>query len=239
MNEIVTALKEHANTERAHKNARFFKTGKGEYAEEDVFIGVTVPEIRKIAQHYLDTPLQALRMLLACDIHEHRLVALIILVERYKKGDDKEKKSIVTFYLDTIDRVNNWDLVDVSASHVLGEYVRVYGGKGILYTLAKSKNMWKRRVSIVATHACIRNNEFTLTKKIATMHLRDTEDLIHKATGWMLREMGKKNKQMLLTFLEKKALYMPRTMLRYAIEKFPESERKQWLRRSGSAKKSA
>jgi 3-methyladenine DNA glycosylase AlkD len=228
---VKKALAGFASNEKAEKSAWFFKTGKGEYGEGDTFIGVTVPEQRSIAKQYSKLPFTEIKKLLTSKTHEHRFTALLILVEQYKKGDKKEKKSIVSFYLTHTDSINNWDLVDCSAPYIVGAFYVEYGGEEKLLHLAKSKNMWERRISIVATWAFIRMGSLSLVEKIAPIHLSDKEDLLHKATGWMLREMGKKDVKKLRNFLKNYSSNMPRTMLRYAIEKFPETERKKWLQK--------
>ena len=197
-----------------------------------MFYGVTVPEERRVAQKYRDTPLSELQKLLNHKVHECRLTALFILVDQYKRADNLEKKKIVLFYLKNAKRVNNWDLVDSSASYVLGDYLVNHspaGGKKILYKLAKSKNMWKRRIAIVATGSFIGAGEFRHTLAITSILLKDTEDLLHKACGWMLREVGKKDVKTLEVFLTRYASRMPRTMLRYAIERLSEQKRRRYL----------
>ena len=234
---IQGALLEYASPERKMSNEWFFKTGKGEYGEGDKFIGVRVPHIRTVAKQYLDTPYTEIKKLLQSAIHEHRLAGLLILVERYKKATREEQKKIVAFYYDNIDRVNNWDLVDLSASQIVGDYVKKYGGVKKLLSLVHSKNMWKRRVSIVGSGAFIRDGNFEHTLSLSEKLLKDKEDLMHKATGWMLREVGKRDRKKLVTFLEKHSKNMPRTMLRYAIEHFPANERKKWLKKKSNTLK--
>ena len=215
--------------ERAESNQRFFKTGHGEYGEGDMFIGLTVPDTRKIAKKYSQASDIDLKELLGSKIHEERLCALFILVEKFKKAQEK-KKDIAAFYLDNISRVNNWDLVDLSADKILGNYL-LDKDKAMLYQLATSKNLWERRIAIISTFAFIRNNQFEDTLRIAEILLDDKQDLIHKAVGWMLREVGKKNQLVEEEFLQKHYQAMPRTMLRYAIERFEEGKRKSYLRK--------
>ena len=208
---------------------RFFKTGKGEYAEGDVFIGVMVPGIRETAKKYSALPLTEVVELLHSKIHEERMTAAFILVAQYKKGNEKLKQKIFDIYLANTKYINNWDLVDLTAYHIVGEQLR-NGSKQTLYKLAKSKSLWERRISILSTFAYIKTGESKETLKIAKMLLHDEHDLIHKAVGWMLREVGKRvsiNDE--LKFLEQHGKNMPRTMLRYAIELFPQSLRKRLM----------
>ncbi len=240
LQDLIRDLEKLASPQKALNAARFFKTGKGEYGEGDVFIGITVPEQRKVAKKYKDLPLKDIQKLLRSKIHEHRFTALEILVMKMDSCPvctgrlrSNDRNGIVDFYLKNLKYVNNWDLVDTSAPYILGKYLvenpstklRV----NILYDLAKSKNIWERRVAIVSTQALIRKNIFNETLKIAEELLRDKEDLIHKACGWMLREVGKKDGKVLRRFLDKNVAVMPRTMLRYSIEKFAKIERHKYL----------
>ncbi|MEK6916642.1 MAG: DNA alkylation repair protein [Nanoarchaeota archaeon] len=218
-------LKELANPEKAKILQGFFKTGKGQYGEGDIFLGITVSEQRKVAKRYIGLYLEDIQKLLNSNIHEHRLVGLLILVEKYKKTKDKK---IVDFYLKNSRKVNNWDLVDLTAHTILGAYL-FERDRNILYKLAKSDNLWEKRISIVATFHFIKNNDLEDTFKIAEILLDDEHDLIHKAVGWMLRETGKKNQKAEEKFLDKHVKKMPRTMLRYAIEKFDEKKRKYYM----------
>lgn len=211
--------------------SNFFKTGKGEYGEGDKFLGITVPEQRSIAKKYLDLSLDDIESLLQSDIHEHRLTSLLILVEQYKKASETEKEKIVTFYLKNAQRVNNWDLVDLTAPNILGPYL-INKDKKILYTLSKSSNLWEKRIAIVATLAFIRKEEFEDTLKISELYLNEKHDLLQKATGWMLREMGKKNEQVLEEFLQKNFKNMPRTMLRYSIERLSKERREFYMKKN-------
>ena len=217
------------NKNKARILQKFFKTGKGEYGEGDIFLGITVPEQRKTVKEFYSMDLKEIKKLLESDIHEERFSALIILREKYCKNDNK--KEIFNFYLKNLKRINNWDLVDVSASYIMGNYL-LNRDKDILFRLARSKNLWMRRAAIVATFWFIRNNRLEETLAITEILLKDKEDLIHKATGWMLRETGKKSPRKLKIFLKKHKDKMPRTMIRYAIEKFPEKERKKYLNKS-------
>jgi 3-methyladenine DNA glycosylase AlkD len=208
---------------------RFFKTGKGEYGEGDVFLGITTPDLRKVIKKYFDLALIDLQKLLRSKIHESRSAALAILVHQYEKSKGEvEKKKIVDFYLKNSTKINNWDLVDISASHILGKHF-LDKDKSILYQLARSKNLWERRMAIIATSEFIRKNHFEDTLKIAKILLKDKHDLIHKAVGWMLREVGKRDLMTEEEFLKKNFRKMPRTMLRYAIEKLPPEKRKFFL----------
>lgn len=227
---IENDLRRSANPEKARLLSGFFKTGKGQYGEGDIFLGITVPEQRAIARKYPDAPLPALRSLLSSRIHEHRLVALIILISRYGKGNTSEREKCFAFYLKHTRQINNWDLVDLSAGHILGRHL-LDRDRAVLYRLARSGNLWERRMAIMATFAFIRNDEFDDTFRIAEMLLADDHDLIHKAVGWMLREVGKRDQGREEAFLRMHYREMPRTMLRYAIERFDEKKRKFYLRK--------
>lgn len=229
LNQIKKDLRELANPEKALILQRFFKTGKGQYGEGDQFLGITVPEQRRIAKRYVDIHLQDLKKLLASNLHEQRLTALLLLVHKYQKADDANKKEIVAFYLKNTDSVNNWDLVDLSSDKILGSYL-LDKDKSILYKLAESQNLWERRIAILATFNFIKNNSFQDTLKISEILLYDDHDLIHKAVGWMLREITKRDQKTGETFLRKHYKKMPRTMLRYAIERFDEKKRKSYLK---------
>lgn len=225
---VINELKRYARIEKARTAEWFFKTEKGQYGHGDVFIGATVPEQRAIARAHLSLPFPELAKLLKSKIHEHRLTALFILVYRYQKGSPKEQTDIARFYQKNLSRVNNWDLVDASAPQIFGHNL-LYKDREVLYRLARSKNLWEKRVAIVATFAFIRANQFEDTLNISHILLNDEHDLIHKACGWMLREVGKRSESVLERFLKRHAQDMPRTMLRYAIEKFPEKKRKSYL----------
>lgn len=208
--------------------ARFFKTGAGEYAEHDKFIGINTPTLRKIANEFSVLPIPDIQLLLESGINEERLLALFILTKQYARGKVQDKKTIYQFYLDNLQFVNNWNLVDSSAHLIVGAHLS-NSNKKILETLAKSNSLWERRVAIVATWYFIRNDDFEWTLRLAKTLLQDSHDLIHKAVGWMLREVGKRDTKVLTSFLDKHAAHMPRTMLRYAIEKFPPNKRKAYL----------
>jgi len=219
-----------ADSEQAKNLQRFFKTGKGEYGEGDIFLGIKVPKQREIAKKYFGLELKSVKKLVHSRIHEHRLISLLILINKYKSSDKKGKKEIYDFYITNLEYVNNWDLVDVTTPNIVGEYLR--GKKhDLLFSLSKSVNLWKRRVSVLATFAFIHDKDFADALKIAQALLADKHDLIHKAVGWMLREVGKRDKQTLINFLDEHATKMPRTMLRYAIEKFSVEERQNYLLR--------
>jgi 3-methyladenine DNA glycosylase AlkD len=224
-------LKSMAEPEKAAILQRFFKTGPSQYGEGDIFIGVMVPQSRQVAKKFNQLPLGEVRTLLYSRVHEERLVALLILAWRYSSASSsREKEEIVKFYLDHIKRVNNWDLVDLSAPNILGAHlVDRDGRRRLLYRLAGSENVWERRIAIVATHHFIRNGDFSDTLKIAEMLMQDRHDLIHKAVGWMLREVGKRDAAAEEEFLEKHCSVMPRTMLRYAIERLSERKRRRYM----------
>lgn len=216
-------LQKGGNKKRAKLVARYFKTGKGEYGEGDVFIGLTVPQVRIIAKKYRDLPLKEVKNLLYSPIHEYRLTALIILT--YKKLTSE----IVDLYLSNTKYINNWDLVDLSSHEILGIYLLDKPRK-ILYDLAKSKNIWERRIAVISTFAFLREKDFYDSLALAEILLHDTHDLIHKAVGWMLREVGKRNEKVLVDFLSTRYKTMPRTTLRYAIEKFDKPVQQKYLK---------
>jgi 3-methyladenine DNA glycosylase AlkD len=226
--QIEDELKGLGNPQKARALSRFFKTGKGEYGEGDVFLGVAVPQTRQVAKKHAGMELVGVQKLLNSRIHEHRLAALLILVEKYKRADVKERKRIFEFYLQNARKVNNWDLVDLSAPKIVGMHL-LAGNRAILRKLAKSRNIWERRIAIVSTYAFIREDEYAETLRISRMLLEDEHDLIHKAVGWMLREVGKKDQGVEEEFLMKHYKTMPRTMLRYAIEKFDKKKREFYM----------
>ena len=223
-------LRAFASTAKAKILAGFFKTGKGEYGEGDIFLGVVVPDSRKIAKKYLFLPLTLIQKLLDSKIHEERLVALLIMVQKYERGSEAKREKLVNFYLKSTKRVNNWDLVDLTAPKILGTHL-VGRGRSILYKLAKSKNVWERRIAIISTFQFILNGECADTFRIAEILLKDKHDLIQKAVGWMLREVGKRvSREKEEEFLKRNYKKMSRIALRYAIERFPEDKRKRYLR---------
>ena len=224
-------LQKLANKQRAVLVARYFKTGKGESGEGDVFIGLTVPQMRTVAKKYWDLALGEVEKLLHNKIHEYRLTALLILTEQFRKADAQKQKKIISLYLRNTRYINNWDLVDLSAPNTLGIYLLDKPKeRKMLYRFARSKNIWERRISVLATFAFIKNGDFADSFAIAEMLLQDPHDLIHKAVGWMLREIGKRDQAAEETFLKKYYKEMPRTMLRYAIERFPPAKRAVYLR---------
>jgi len=220
---------------RAHDMQSFFKTAPGGYGEGDIFLGLTVPQVRIIAKEYRDLELSEIEKLSASEFHEIRLCGLIILSNQFKASKEvKRRKEFFNFYVKQLKlgRVNNWDLVDVSAP-TIGEYLlEVEDPFPVLIKLSKSSSLWERRVAIIFTFAFIRANNFAPTLEISELLLNDDHDLIHKASGWMLRELGKRDPSLLRNFLNEHVLDMPRTMLRYSIEKLPETERQKWLKKS-------
>ena len=239
VSQLKSELRKVANAEKAKILARFFKTGKGEYGEGDRFLGVVVPAQRKIAKQYFPTrgfssvrsTLLAVGELLQSEFHEERLTALLILIERYRRSDDRDRQLLFRFYLKHLSRINNWDLVDLSAPNIVGDYLLAQD-PSLLFRLAKSKNMWTRRVAMLATFAFIKNGRFAETLALAELLLikeKEAQDLMHKAVGWMLREVGKRDQRVLEEFLGHSATHLPRTALRYAIEKFPEAKRQKYL----------
>lgn len=226
--EVQDELRDIAAPEIAKHSQRFFKTGKGEYGEGDQFLGIRVPQIRKVAKRFKKLSLDEIEKLLHSDFHEERLCALIILVNRAEKAPPEKLENIYELYLANTKYVNNWDLVDSSAEYIVGRYL-ADKDRSILYDLAESDNLWERRIAIMSTFYFIKRNQFEDTLKIAKLLLRDKHDLIHKAVGWMLREIGKRDIKKEENFLDQYLKNMPRTMLRYAIEKFPEDKRKEYL----------
>ncbi len=228
------AIRKLGNREKAKFLLRFFKTAPGEYSHGDTFVGVVVPDTRKVAKEFKDLTLSELHKLLRSHVHEDRLLALIILETRFEKvKDPKEHERMHRFYVKNFSRINNWDLVDSSARALVGGYFRRYRTKAQALTQlkrwARSSHLWTRRISMIATFDFIRNGQFDLTWAIARELLRDEEDLIHKASGWMLREAGQKDLAGLRRFLKRHAHEMPRTMLRYSIEKLSPAERRKWM----------
>lgn len=226
---ILKELKKEANPVRAKHSQRFFKTGPGQYSEGDIFLGLSNPQTMAIAKKNKDATLDDLEELLDSPLHEARLCALFILVNQYKKADDVQKKKLMKFYLKKKNRINNWDLVDCSAPRILGQYCFDNEDTTAMKKLLHSKNLWDRRIAMLSTFPFIRNNKTELAFQYAQVLLTDEEDLMHKAVGWMLRETCKHNEKPLLQFIDKHGKKMPRTMLRYAIEKFPPKTRKEIL----------
>lgn len=222
-------IRDNANEKHANTMQWFFKTGKGEYGEGDKFVGIKVPVQRQIAKKFLDLDNEDLKILLNSKIHEERLIALLILVDKYQKANDKGKEKVYKFYLRNSKKINNWDLVDLSAPKIMGEHL-LKNDKQILFKFALSKNLWERRIAIISTYTFIKNKQFKTTLQISDILLNDDHDLIQKAVGWMLREVGKIDLELLERFLKVRYKKMPRTMLRYSIEKFPEVKRKKYLK---------
>jgi 3-methyladenine DNA glycosylase AlkD len=219
-----------ADVEKAEFFPRFFKTGPGEYGEGDCFLGVTVPDQRVIAKQFRDLPIAEVKKLLQSHWHECRLTALFILVLQFERAKEPLRRELVEFYLDNLDRVNNWDLVDSSASKILGAYsLDVSQYRKCIEQLAASGHLWRERVAVIATQSQIKQGDFRQILKLAKRFLKHEHDLIHKAVGWMLREMGQKKIGPLIAFLDSYGDRMPRTMLRYAIEKLPPEQRKAYL----------
>ena len=227
--EVINALKTLATEERRKVNEWFFKTGKGEYGYGDIFLGVTMPDIRRIAKKFSqEISLQELTELIRNPIHEVRLCALIILVNKYKKENSDK---IYQYYMDHLTAINNWDLVDSSAPYIVGDYLYKHPEKSkILIDFSHSENLWVRRISIVSTFTFIKNNEFNTTLEIAKLLLNDKHDLIHKALGWMLREIYKRDERIIKRFLRQNYAQIPRTTLRYAIERMDKEERLLYLK---------
>lgn len=229
--ELKKDLQRLKNLKKAKIYQRFFKTGKGEHGEGDKFLGLTVPDQRKISKKYQNLSLNDLQKLLNTKIHEYRLTALLILILKYNKAEEKKKKKIVDFYLRNTRNINNWDLVDSSADKILGNYL-LNKDKRILSKLARSKNLWEKRIAMLASFEFIKNNEFKEALKLAKILVNDEHDLIHKAVGWMLREIGKRDQKIEERFLKMHYQTMPRTMLRYAIERFDRKKRNFYLGRA-------
>jgi 3-methyladenine DNA glycosylase AlkD len=222
-------IKEFSNKELAVFLQRFFKTGPGQYGEGDKFAGIKVPVSRKIAINNSDLSLSEIKELLHSEVHEERLIGLLILVNQYKKSDEAQREKIFKFYISSAKRINNWDLVDLSAPQILGAFL-VDKDKDILFKFAHSKNLWEKRIAVLSTFSFIKINRFDTALQISEILLNDDHDLIHKAVGWMLREIGKRDLNTEEKFLKKYYNKMPRTMLRYAIEKFPEAKRQKYLK---------
>ena len=227
--EVEAKLKSIADAEKALILLRFFKTGPGQYGEGDRFLGIQVPELRQVVNEFKTLPIEETTKLIKSPWHEARAAALIILVKQYAKASESERKSIYDLYLRHTRWINNWDLVDASAPHIVGAHLMTRPRRP-LYTLAKSASMWERRIAIIATLHFIRQKDFSDALAIVEKLLADREDLIHKATGWMLREIGKRDQQVMEDFLVEHYRNMPRTTLRYAIERLSETRRKEYLR---------
>jgi len=227
--EIVERLRALGDPKRANASLRYFKTGPGEYGEGDLFFGIPVPVLRRLSREHGSLSLEETTSLLQSPIHEARLLALFMLVSAYGSADEAQKERIFRLCLDNTRFINNWDLVDSSADRIVGAHLRDQGKEG-LYALAESPLVWERRIAIMATFCYIKEGEFSETLRIAGMLLHDREDLIHKAVGWMLREVGNRDQAAEESFLRSRYRDMPRTMLRYAVERFPEGLRQRYLR---------
>jgi 3-methyladenine DNA glycosylase AlkD len=227
--DISEALRRHADPRQAEILSRFFRTGPGQYGEGDIFIGVKVPQTRAVAREFRSAPLGEALKLLKSPVHEERLLALLLLVERYSNGDEAARESVYASYLANTRYINNWDLVDLSAPQIVGCHL-LQRDRAVLRRLAVSESLWERRISVIATFHFIKNGEFSDTLEVSAALLADRHDLIHKAVGWMLREVGKRDQAAEEAFLLRHYRRMPRTMLRYAIEKFPEEKRQAYLK---------
>ena len=226
--EIRNRLEKHSNKEKAVVLQRFFKTGRGEYGEGDIFLGVMVPLLRKLTREFGDVPLSEILLLLKSSIHEERLLALMMLVRAFSIGDETRKMQIFDLYLKNTKFINSWDLVDLTAPNIVGTYLTDKSRRP-LYDLATSTYLWNRRIAILATFQFIKQQDFNDTMKLSKILLTDEHDLIHKAVGWMLREIGKRSLPTEERFLKQHYKKMPRTMLRYAIERLPETKRIKYL----------
>jgi 3-methyladenine DNA glycosylase AlkD len=226
--EIRNRLEKHSNKEKAVVLQRFFKTGRGEYGEGDIFLGIMVPLLRKLTREFGDVPLSEILLLLKSSIHEERLLALMMLVRAFSTGDETRKMQIFDLYLKNTKFINSWDLVDLTAPNIVGTYLTDKSRRP-LYDLATSTYLWDRRIAILATFQFIKQQDFNDTMKLSKILLTDEHDLIHKAVGWMLREIGKRSLPTEERFLKQHYKKMPRTMLRYSIERLPETKRKKYL----------
>lgn len=226
---MIGRLRELGDPAVAAQSQRFFKTGPGQYGEGDRFLGIRVPVLRKLARAFRGAAAAEVPALLGSPFHEARLLALLMWVDRYRRGTEAERQAIYDAYLTHTGRINNWDLVDVSACQVVGAHLEARE-RAPLVRLARSTSLWERRIAIVATFHFIRHHDYGDTLNLAERLLGDDHDLIHKATGWMLREVGNRDRAVLSGFLDRHCRAMPRTMLRYAIERYPEPERQAYLR---------
>ncbi len=230
---ILDELKSYSHPDKIPEYKKFFKTGKGEYGEGDQFLGIKVPDIRKVVKNnFLDMNFDEIKGFLYSPYHEHRMFALLVLVYQYKTkrfSDDKKREKIYQFYISNTSQINNWDLIDVTCPHIIGVHLR-NKDKDILYKFATSDNLWQKRISIISTFALINDHQFDDTLKIADILLHDSHDLIHKAVGWAIRNVGIKNTELMIEFLAPRYKTMPRTMLRYAIEKLDKDTRQKYLK---------
>ncbi|NMB57201.1 DNA alkylation repair protein [Candidatus Beckwithbacteria bacterium] len=230
LKQLITEIQQNQNPEKVQNLTRFFKTAKGQYGEGDIFLGLIVPVQRQIAKKYQKLSLKDIQQLLDSKIHEYRLIGLLILTYQYPKADEKQKEAIFNFYLQNTRNINNWDLVDLSTYKIVGQHLKDKDKK-ILYKLAKSPDLWKKRIAMISCYTFIKNKDFQDALEIAEILLFDKHDLIHKAVGWMLREIGKLDQKVEENFLQKFYQTMPRTCLRYAIEKFDRQKRDFYLGR--------
>lgn len=228
LNELIKEINFLANKDKAEIYKGFFKMGEGEYGESDIFLGLTIPQQRALAKKNVNLSFQKIQELLKNKIHEYRLIGLLILVEKYQKANDRDKEEIFSFYLKNLKYVNNWDLVDLTADKIVGDFL-FNKNKKILYEMVHSKILWEKRIAVISTFYFIKKEEFKDAFAIFELLLQDKHDLIHKSIGWMLREIGKRDEKELENFLKFHYKKMPRTMLRYAIEKFEEEKRKKYL----------
>lgn len=226
--EVQKKLRQLADPQQAAILQRFFKTGKGEYGEGDVFLGIKVPVLRAVAKKYPDLSLADVQRLLKSNIHEYRLVAILMLVGRFERGSEVGRRRVYNLYLKNARHINNWDLVDLSAPNIVGSFL-LDKPRRVLYKLARSRLLWERRIAMLATFTFIRNNDFKCAFALAEILLHDKHDLMHKAVGWMLREIGKRDQKALGKFLQKHYKAMPRTMLRYAIERLSSRKKKYYM----------
>lgn len=234
INEVIKAVKNLANEEFASHHTRFFKTGKGEYGEGDKFYGLKSPDVKSVCDAFCGrVTLDDIDLLLKNEYHEVRSAALSMMIKLYqsKKASPEAKSAIYKLYMSNLDYINNWDLVDISAAKIVGDYLYNFGDKGVLEQLAQSGHLWSERVSVVATHYFIRQGDYRMTLLLSEYFLSHKHDLMHKATGWMLREVGKRDLKVLFGFLDKHHKVMPRTMLRYSIEKLTPNERKHYMQK--------
>lgn len=231
LKDLQQELKKLADPEQAKNLSRFFKTGPGQYGEGDIFLGIKVPVLRQVSKKYKALSLADSTTLLKSKLHEERLLALFILVLKFNKADEELRQKIYQLYLDHYQHINNWDLVDLSAPKIVGEFLLDKKDRKILYRLAKSKNLWQKRIAMLSTYTFIKKKDFKDALAIAEILVDDKHDLIHKAVGWMLREIGKIDQATEEAFLDKHVKQMPRTMLRYAIEKFEENKRQVYLKK--------
>ncbi|HEY8174953.1 MAG TPA: DNA alkylation repair protein [Gemmatimonadaceae bacterium] len=234
--DVLRRMRELADPRRAVISQRFFKSGAGQYGAGDKFLGLTVPQIRALSREIGVLPLPEIEKLLESDLHEARLLALILLTSAYRRGDAKVRERIYRLYLRRTDRINNWDLVDLSAPNIVGAHL-LDRSRAPLRTLARSKSLWERRIAVVATQHLIQQRQFDDTLELAELLLGDEEDLMHKAVGWMLREVGKRDERTLVSFLDKHAGAMPRTALRYAIERLSPAQRRRYMETPRSVKR--